>query len=321
MDRSTARWRRIHLCSRGISNTIGTTARSVKSPSGEQPGATRGWAVSRSSAMPIERAIWCFYRLRLLRVVILDGGNRSGRSLSRDDPSSLASGRGPQRVSGSQSHRWTALIHAHDLRIAGEQRPIHVEHISSGLVLTNLAEPTQNTGVELLGTWRREPFSVTSTCTYVRAREMVETVRETCRSLRVTAQEWSACGSAKTSGALVSSGMTRACTPRRESVSRSERAVLCGRRLGRETVWPAAALRQRRKPERCSSNAMEPADSTDASRRWPLDGGRVGTARRAQCQRWDESSLLTVAPGVTTALRSRRHGPWPSRGTSEQADQ
>jgi outer membrane receptor protein involved in Fe transport len=56
--------------------------------------------------------------------------------------------------------------------------PIHVEHISSGLVLTNLAEPTQNTGVELLGTWRREPFSVTSTCTYVRAREIVDTVRE-----------------------------------------------------------------------------------------------------------------------------------------------
>jgi iron complex outermembrane receptor protein len=39
--------------------------------------------------------------------------------------------------------------------------------------LTNLLEPTSNAGVELLGTLRREPFSVTGTYTYVRARERV----------------------------------------------------------------------------------------------------------------------------------------------------
>jgi outer membrane receptor for ferrienterochelin and colicins len=52
--------------------------------------------------------------------------------------------------------------------------PVHVEHSTSGLVLTNLSEPTSNSGVELLGTLRRPPFAVTATYTYVRAREVVE---------------------------------------------------------------------------------------------------------------------------------------------------
>ena len=37
--------------------------------------------------------------------------------------------------------------------------------------LINLSEPTNNVGVELLGAWRRKPFSITGTYTYVRARE------------------------------------------------------------------------------------------------------------------------------------------------------
>jgi iron complex outermembrane receptor protein len=53
------------------------------------------------------------------------------------------------------------------------RHPIHVERSTDGLVLTNLLEPTSNAGVELLGTLRREPFSVTGTYTYVRARERV----------------------------------------------------------------------------------------------------------------------------------------------------
>ncbi len=52
--------------------------------------------------------------------------------------------------------------------------PVHVERSSSGLILTNLPERTANEGVELLGTMRREPFSVTATYTYVRAREIVD---------------------------------------------------------------------------------------------------------------------------------------------------
>jgi outer membrane receptor for ferrienterochelin and colicins len=50
--------------------------------------------------------------------------------------------------------------------------PIHVGRTASGLVLTNLIEPTSNTGVELLGTMRLAPFSLTTTYTYVRAREV-----------------------------------------------------------------------------------------------------------------------------------------------------
>ena len=49
---------------------------------------------------------------------------------------------------------------------------------STGLVLTNLAEPTTNSGVELLATLRRSPFGVTATYTYVRARELNGTHRD-----------------------------------------------------------------------------------------------------------------------------------------------
>lgn len=54
--------------------------------------------------------------------------------------------------------------------------PIHVDYGDNSLVLTNLAEPTNNTGVELLGTLRQEPFSLTGSYTYVRARERVSGV-------------------------------------------------------------------------------------------------------------------------------------------------
>jgi iron complex outermembrane receptor protein len=56
--------------------------------------------------------------------------------------------------------------------------PIHVERSAIGLVQTNLVEPTSNIGVELLGTLRRPPFSLTSTYTYVRAREIVDGIGE-----------------------------------------------------------------------------------------------------------------------------------------------
>ncbi len=48
--------------------------------------------------------------------------------------------------------------------------PIEVDR-DEAFVLRNLSTPTTNTGVELLGTWRRPPFSTTATYTYVRAFE------------------------------------------------------------------------------------------------------------------------------------------------------
>lgn len=48
--------------------------------------------------------------------------------------------------------------------------PIEVDR-SDAFVLRNLIAPTTNTGGELLGTWRRPPFSATATYTYVRALE------------------------------------------------------------------------------------------------------------------------------------------------------
>jgi len=53
--------------------------------------------------------------------------------------------------------------------------PISVDR-SAGLVLTNLEDPTTNVGLELLGTLRRAPYSVTATYTYVASDERVSGV-------------------------------------------------------------------------------------------------------------------------------------------------
>lgn len=55
--------------------------------------------------------------------------------------------------------------------------PLHVER-SPSYVLRSLPDPTTNVGLELLGTLRRAPFSVTATYTYVRARETVDGAEE-----------------------------------------------------------------------------------------------------------------------------------------------
>ena len=53
--------------------------------------------------------------------------------------------------------------------------PLHVER-SPSYVLSTLPDPTTNVGLELLGTYRKEPISVTATYTYVRARETVDAI-------------------------------------------------------------------------------------------------------------------------------------------------
>jgi len=55
--------------------------------------------------------------------------------------------------------------------------PIHVERISAYL-LENLEDPTTNVGAELLATFRRPPFSVTATYTFVQALETVDGSRD-----------------------------------------------------------------------------------------------------------------------------------------------
>lgn len=50
--------------------------------------------------------------------------------------------------------------------------PLEVER-SPAYLLRTLPDPTTNVGVELLGTYRREPFALTGTYTFVRARETV----------------------------------------------------------------------------------------------------------------------------------------------------
>ena len=48
--------------------------------------------------------------------------------------------------------------------------PIHVER-STGIHPAIADRAATNAGLELLGTWRRTPFAVTATYTYVRSRE------------------------------------------------------------------------------------------------------------------------------------------------------
>ena len=52
------------------------------------------------------------------------------------------------------------------------RHPLHVER-ETVYTIGNLDEPTTNTGLELLGTLRQAPFSITGSYTYVRARESV----------------------------------------------------------------------------------------------------------------------------------------------------
>lgn len=54
--------------------------------------------------------------------------------------------------------------------------PLHVER-SPSYVLSTLPDPTTNIGLELLGTLRKEPFSVTATYTYVQARKTVDAIK------------------------------------------------------------------------------------------------------------------------------------------------
>ena len=56
----------------------------------------------------------------------------------------------------------------------------HVER-SPAYVLSTLPDPTTNVGLELLGTLRKEPFSVTATYTSVRARETVDAIEHDVR--------------------------------------------------------------------------------------------------------------------------------------------
>ena len=50
------------------------------------------------------------------------------------------------------------------------RHPINVDRVER-YELINLAEPTNNMGLEFLATWRKSPFSATASYTYVRSRE------------------------------------------------------------------------------------------------------------------------------------------------------
>jgi outer membrane receptor for ferrienterochelin and colicins len=101
-------------------------------------------------------------------------------------PASLQAERGQSSsVDVTRSHgALTATATLFASRIA---HPINVDR-SAGLVLTNLDEPATNVGVELIGTLRHAPYSVTATYSFVKSRETVEgTVRDVALTPRHSA--------------------------------------------------------------------------------------------------------------------------------------
>ena len=128
--------------------------------------------------------------------------------------------------------------------------PLHVER-SPSYVLSTLPDPTTNVGLELLGTLRREPFSVTATYTYVRARETVDAVEQdvplTPRHSAGVVGMWEAGGRRTGRNRVV---LHRAPEPRRESVPSRQRAIHDSRPPGGKAVRTRSAVRERREPDR-----------------------------------------------------------------------
>lgn len=74
---------------------------------------------------------------------------------------------------------FTTTLFASNIR-----NPVHVIR-SDAYQIVNLPEQTTNRGVELLGTWRKSPFSATASYTYVRSREL-EPVSRTRSDIALT---------------------------------------------------------------------------------------------------------------------------------------
>ena len=163
--------------------------------------------------------------------------------------------------------------------------PLHVER-SPSYVLSTLPDPTTNVGLELLGTWRRAPFSVTASYTYVRARETVNAVQQdvplTPRHSAGLVGMWEAEDVGRVGIEWYYTG-TQSLEENPYRVT-SEPYMILGLLAGK-TVRAHSALRERREPHGCQADAMGSAASPDAGCRRPLDGRRVGTARRPEHQR------------------------------------
>jgi len=115
-----------------------------------------------------------FIRDGILRPVTAHRRNRSRRAVAVGGAATAPCRGRAQRISGRHSNRRSHTLTVFRSRIAN---PIYVDR-TRGLILTNLPEPTTNVGAELLGTLRHEPYTLTATYTYVRARERVDGVRQ-----------------------------------------------------------------------------------------------------------------------------------------------
>ena len=174
--------------------------------------------------------------------------------------------------------------------------PVHVDR-SEAYVLRNLSDPTLNIGLELLGTFRKEPFAVTGTYTYVHARETVDglerDVAQTPRHSAGVVGMWEVEDSGRIGVEWYYTGSQRA---RREPLSHRQRALRDRRRAGGEAVRPNPAVRQRRESYRCAPDEVGSAAETLARGRWPVGRRCVGAAGRPNDQWRDSARVLTAVP-------------------------
>ena len=186
--------------------------------------------------------------------------------------------------------------------------PLHVER-SSSYVLSTLPDPTTNVGLELLGTLRKEPFSVTATYTYVRARETVDASEQdvplTPRHSAGIVGMWEA----EDVGRV---GIEWDHTGRQSLEENPYRAVsepymilglLAEKQFGRIRVFLNGE-----NLTGVPTDKMGSAPVVDTGCGWPLDRRCVGAARRAQRQRRASHSILSPAGTSSTSERASPAG-------------
>ena len=170
--------------------------------------------------------------------------------------------------------------------------PVEVER-TDRYALRNLDAPTTNAGVEALGIWKTEDFSLVANYAYVRSHETVDEGRVDVpltprHSVGLDAAwEWNRAGRLGVEWFYTGTQRLEANPYRAESRPYSVFGVLATRR-----DRPRPDLHQRREPHRCQANAVGAARTAGARGRRPVDRRRVGSARRPQHQRRRAHSIL-----------------------------
>ena len=227
-------------------------------------------------------------RHRLLRSDAADRGNRGRRPVAADDSRGRSRRNAAERVVRRDADRRSAVVHGHAVRVAHHGSDSR-RALAAVYVLTQSGRARRRTSASNCSARSGESRSrVTATYTYVHAREIVDGVDEdvplTPRHSAGIVGMWERGGRRPRRRRVV---LHRRAAARGESVSSDQRTVHGRRAAGGAAVRTRSAVHQRREPDRRPADAVGSAASSDARGGRPMDGGRVGAARRPQHQRRD----------------------------------